>query len=185
VTVGALAPRKGQEYAVEALAILARSGVKATLELVGTGPDEAMLRRKVADAGLHDLVTFAGQQEDPRPYLKHADVFLLPSRQEGFAVALLEAMASALPAIATDVGGNAEALIDGKGGRIVPPQQPEAIAGAIADLASDRPRLPEMGRFNRQRITEKFSIEASARCLADWYIHGPLPRNKGASPAGR
>jgi glycosyltransferase involved in cell wall biosynthesis len=176
VTVGALAPRKGQEYAVEAIAILARSGVKATLELVGTGPDEAMLRRKVADAGLRGLVTFAGQQEDPRPYLKHADVFLLPSRQEGFPVALLEAMASALPAIATDVGGNAEALIDGKGGRVVPPQQPKAIAAAIAEMAVDRPRLPEMGRFNRQRVTEKFSIEASARRLADWYIHGPLPR---------
>jgi glycosyltransferase involved in cell wall biosynthesis len=182
VTVGALAPRKGQEYAVEALAMAAQSGVKATLELVGSGPDEAMLRSKVADAGLGKLVTFAGEHEDPRPYLNRADVFLLPSRQEGFAVALLEAMATALPVIATDVGGNAEALVDGKGGRIVPPLQPKAIAAAIAELAKDRRRLPEMGGFNRQRVTEKFSIEASARHLADWYIRGPSSRKSGAPP---
>lgn len=174
VTVGALAPRKGQEYAIEALSMLKESGVDATLDLVGAGPDEAKLRRLVADAGLGDLVSFAGEQEDPRPYLKRADVFLLPSRQEGFAVALLEAMATGLPVIATDVGGNAEALVDGEGGRIVPAQQPAAIAAAVADLAKERRRWPEIGRFNRARVQDRFSIDASARHLADWYIRGPF-----------
>jgi len=176
VTVGALAPRKGQEYAIEAVARLIRSGFEATLELVGAGPDEVMLRTKASEAGLGDRVIFAGEQRDPRPNLSRADIFVLPSRQEGFSNALLEAMASALPAVATDVGGNAEALIDGKGGRIVPPEQPEALATAIADLASDRPALAEMGRLNRQRVVDTFSLEASARSLADWYLHVPQKR---------
>jgi glycosyltransferase involved in cell wall biosynthesis len=174
LTVGALAHRKGQEYAIEALAQVRRAGVDAVLELVGAGPDEAMLRRLVAEAGLGDAVVFAGQHADPRPHLASADVFLLPSRQEGFSVALLEAMACSMPAIATDVGGNAEALVDGKGGRVVPALRPAAIAAAIAELARNRAGLAQMGDFNRGRVTELFSIEVSARRLADWYLGGPV-----------
>jgi len=172
VTVGVLAPRKGQEFAIEALAILIRSGVDATLALVGSGQDEPMLRRKASDAGIGDRVNFAGEQLDPRPYLAGADLFLLPSRQEGFSNALLEAMATALPVVATDVGGNAEAFVDGEGGRLVPPQQPAAMAAAIAELARDRSKLAEMGRVNRRRIAELYTLEASARNLARWYIGG-------------
>jgi glycosyltransferase involved in cell wall biosynthesis len=184
VTVGALAHRKGQEYAIEAMADVTRSGVSATLDLVGGGPDEEMLRRKVAGAGLHDRVTFSGEQNDPRPHLARADVFLLPSRQEGFSVALLEAMASALPAIVTDVGGNAEALVDGKGGRVVPPLQPGPMAAAISELSNNRERLGEMGGFNRHRVEELFSLKASARRLADWYTNGPPPRVAQGAPPG-
>jgi glycosyltransferase involved in cell wall biosynthesis len=177
VTVGALAPRKGQEYAIEALAILAGSGLEASLTLVGAGPDDAMLRRRASQAGVRDRVTFVGEQSDPRPYLAKADIFVLPSRQEGFSNALLEAMASGLPVIATDVGGNAEAIVDGEGGRIVPPQQPRAIASAIAELAPNRPRMAEMGRANRQRVADVFSLEASARHLAEWYLREPYVRD--------
>lgn len=169
VTVGALANRKGQEYAIEAMGQVKAAGVDVTLELVGAGPDEAMLRELVARRGLERVVTFAGQQNDPRRHLGVADVFLLPSRQEGFSVALLEAMASSMPAIVTDVGGNAEALVDGDGGRVVPPLDPAAISRAVVELARRRGDLPAMGRFNRKRVVELFSIEAAARRLAEWY----------------
>src|SRR5258708_5993332 len=148
VTVGSLTPLKGQRYAIQAVATLRDSGITATLELVGTGPDEFMLRREASAAGLTDSVIFAGEQADPRPFLTRADVFVLPSRVEGFSNALLEAMASALPAVATDVGGNSEALIHGAGGRIVPPGQPTAIPTAIVGLANPRSNLPGMGQFN-------------------------------------
>jgi glycosyltransferase involved in cell wall biosynthesis len=174
LTVGSLAPLKGQDYAVDALALLVKSGRDATLELVGAGPDESMLRTRASQAGVGDRVSFAGEQLDPRPYLARADVFVLPSRVEGFSNALLEAMASALPVVATDVGGNAEALIDGKGGRIVPPQQPGAIARAIEELAADRPKLVEMGHFNRRRVADLFSLDVSARRLAAWYLNAPI-----------
>lgn len=171
--LGVLAPRKGQEYAIEAMALLRQAGVAATLELVGSGPDETMLRRKVSEANLGDLVIFAGDPPDVRPYLSKADIFVFPSRQEGGAIALQEAMASALPVVAADVGGIPELLIDGQGGRIVPPRQPAALAAAVAELAGDRARLAEMGRFNKERIAKLFSLEVSTRKLADWYINGP------------
>jgi glycosyltransferase involved in cell wall biosynthesis len=170
VTVGALAPRKGQEYAIEALKLVVAAGVDAKLVLVGSGSDEAMLRRVAAGSGVDDRITFAGEHRDPRPFLSPADVFLLPSRQEGFSNAILEAMACGLPVIATDVGGNAEAIVHKQGGLIVEPQNPEVLAAAITELAGNREGLADMGRFNRERVAEHFSLEESARSLADWYF---------------
>jgi glycosyltransferase involved in cell wall biosynthesis len=175
VTVGALAPRKGQEYALEAIRLVRASGVDARLVLVGSGDDETKLRQMATELGVNDIVAFAGEQPDPRPYLASADVFLLPSRQEGFSNAILEAMAAALPVIATDVGGNAEAIVQGKGGVIVAPGNPEALAAAITLLAGEPGELREMGRFNRWRVAERFSLEASARNLANWYLRDGSP----------
>ncbi len=180
VTVGALSPRKGQEYAIAAIKLVAAAGVDANLVMVGAGPDEAMLRQAAAANGVEDRVTFVGEHPDPRPYLGAADALVLPSRQEGFSNAILEAMACALPVIATDVGGNAEAVVDGQGGFIVPPQDPQALAKAIVDLERDRDQLRAMGRFNRAQVAERFSLEASARALADWYLHrGPVAVEQG------
>jgi glycosyltransferase involved in cell wall biosynthesis len=170
VTVGALAPRKGQEYVIEALKLVDAAGVSAKLVLVGSGADEAMLQRVAAGSGVGDLITFAGEHADPRPFLSSADVFVLPSRQEGFSNAILEAMAAALPVIATDVGGNAEAIVQGQGGLIVEPGKPDALAAAIIELDRNRLELNAMGRFNRERVVERFSLEGSARSLADWYF---------------
>jgi glycosyltransferase involved in cell wall biosynthesis len=178
VVVGALSPRKGQEYAIAALSLLRSAGVDASLVLVGAGPDEPKLLALVARESLGDQVVFVGQA-DPRPHLEAADLFLMPSRQEGFSNALLEAMATALPVVATDVGGNAEALIDGEGGRVVPPEDPIAMADAVTGMAANRDDLFEMGRRNRVRVEREFTIERSARALADWYMLGP----RASSPA--
>lgn len=170
VTIGALAPRKGQEYAIEAMRMVTDAGVDAQLVLVGSGSDEQMLRKLVPDSGMENRVTFAGEHPDPRSFLSAADVFLLPSRQEGFSNAILEAMAAGLPVIATDVGGNAEAVEHGRGGLIVEPFSAQAIAGAITQLDRNRDEFETMGRFNRERAVARFSLDASARNLADWYF---------------
>lgn len=170
LTVGALADRKGQEYAIEALAIARQAGIDAELTLVGDGPNESSLSDLAARRGVATDVVFAGLSKDPRPFLMKADVFVLPSRQEGFSNALLEAMASGLPVVATDVGGNAEALEHGIGGRIVPPRDAAALAAAIIDLARDRSALPRMGAANRQRVERRFSLESSAAKVAAWYL---------------
>jgi glycosyltransferase involved in cell wall biosynthesis len=171
VTVGTLAHRKGQVSVLRAMGLLRAQGVEAELTLVGDGPDRALLEREAA--AVQADVVFAGEHRDPRPFLARSDVFVLPSAGEGFSNALLEAMASALPVVATDVGGNAEALGDGKGGRMVAPGDPEAIAAALAELAADRAQLAEMGRANRQRVERVFTLEASAARLADWYRRPP------------
>ena len=172
VIVGALAPRKGQEYALEAMRLVTAAGVDAHLTLVGSGADESMLRKLVDEKGPADRITFAGEHPDPRRFLSANDIFLLPSRQEGFSNAILEAMASGLPVIATDVGGNAEAIEHGRGGLIVPSHDSGALANAILELNRRRDELQDMGRFNRERVVERFSLEVSARTLAEWYFRG-------------
>jgi len=170
VTVGALAPLKGQAYAIQAMRLVTDAGVDARLVLVGSGTDEAKLRQLSNEIGVAELITFAGEHTDPRAFLSAAEIFLLPSRQEGFSNAILEAMASALPVIATDVGGNAEAVVDGHGGLLVELEKPEALAGAITEMNRQRDELEVMGRFNRRRVVERFSLDASARNLADLYL---------------
>jgi glycosyltransferase involved in cell wall biosynthesis len=177
LTVGALADRKGQEYAIDALALARKAGVDAELTLVGDGPNELMLRDLAGQHGVSEHVVFAGLSNDPRPFLKKADLFVLPSRQEGFSNALLEAMASGLPVVATDVGGNAEALEHGVGGRIVPPRDAAALAAAIIDVAGGRAALPRMGAANRQRIERQFSLESSAAKVAAWYLRADAKAN--------
>jgi len=169
LAVGSLAPLKGQVIALQALKLVHDAGVEATLDLVGSGPDESMLRATAQTLGITDSVNFRGACMDPRATLSRADLFLLPSRQEGFSNALLEAMASALPAVVTDVGGNSEALVDGEGGRVVPPEDAAAMAQAIVDLARSPDALAQFGRFNRALVEARFRIETSVDRLVDWY----------------
>lgn len=171
VTVGALEPRKGHEYGLGALRLILDAGIDARLTVVGGGSDENILRRIAKETSIDQQVLFAGPQLDPRPFLVDADIFLLPSRQEGFSNALLEAMASGLPVVATDVGGNREAVIDGEGGAVVRPLDPSAIAEAVLKLAGARDHLAGIGAANRQRVAEVFSLDASVRNLAAWYRH--------------
>ena len=81
-------------------------------------------------------------------------------------------MASGLPVVASDVGGNREAVGE-EGGRIVPPEDSEALATGILELSSDRRSLAAVGAANRERVTSRFSLDASVRRLADWYRLGP------------
>jgi glycosyltransferase involved in cell wall biosynthesis len=170
VSVGTLARRKGQRTALEALRSTLASGIDAHLTFVGSGPDETMLARTAATFGLAEHVRFAGFQSDPGPFLRDADLLLLPSEQEGFSNVLIEAMAAGLPVIATAVGGNAEAVIDGEGGIIVPSRDPDAMFRAIATLSGDRQHLATRGLANRDRVRERFSLQRSVDDLARWYL---------------
>ena len=168
--VGVLEERKGHENALRALKLLQAAGIDAELTIVGGGSKEARLRQVTTEMGLNNRVVFAGSQADPRPYLTAADVFVMPSRQEGFSNAVLEAMASGLPVIATDVGGNAEAVMHGEGGLIVPAGDSTALAKAIMQLHERRTDLGTFGRANRLRVEEHFSLAKSVRRLASWYL---------------
>jgi glycosyltransferase involved in cell wall biosynthesis len=175
LTIGALTPHKGQAIVIDALRLIVAAGVPATLTVVGAGPDDASLRRQAAGAGLASAIEFTGEVADPRTRLSQADAFVLASRDEGFSNAILEAMASALPVIATDAGGNAEAVAEGEGGFLVEAgsTQAQAMADRMQTLAANRALLRQMGQFNRQRAAAMFSLESSARCLADWYRSSP------------
>ncbi|WP_238007269.1 glycosyltransferase [Dactylosporangium sp. AC04546] len=138
VSVGSLeTPYKGIDTLIEALPMLVRAGLEAHLVHLGDGRCRAGLERLVRERRLGGRVAFAGAVPPGtavRRYLDDADLFVLPSRTEGLPRALIEAMARALPAIGTRVGGTPELL---SGAHLVPPGDPVALAYAITALVAD------------------------------------------------
>jgi glycosyltransferase involved in cell wall biosynthesis len=91
--------------------------------------------------------------------LNACDVFVLSSRQEGFPITILEAMAAGKPVIATDVGGCAEAVVDGEAGLIVPPETLATLADAILSVLADPERAQAMGASGRERVQREFTVD--------------------------
>jgi glycosyltransferase involved in cell wall biosynthesis len=118
------------------------------------------LQALVRNLNLGDHFHFAGGVTNLHEHLSAADIFVLPSRSEGFSNAIVEAMAASLPVVATNVGGNAEAVQDGVSGFIVPSEDPQALAAAIMQLLADPDKAKAMGSAGKQRVAEKFTIEA-------------------------
>jgi glycosyltransferase involved in cell wall biosynthesis len=135
------------------------------------------LEREASRLGIEPYVRFLGQVRDVAPYLAAADVFVLSSDAEGFSNALLEAMASSLACVATDVGGNAEALAEGAG-VVVPPRDESALAAALTALLADESRRKALGEAARRRAVETFGLERMVAETEAWYreiLAAPLP----------
>ena len=165
-TVGALtaALDKGQDVAVEALVLLHRRGVAATLDLVGPIHDAAAERRLLAAAergSVSDRVRLHGATDDVPAFLRRSDVLLFCSRDgaDVTPLVLMEALVHGRPVVATNVGSVSEVVIDGETGLLVPPGRPEAIAAAVARLAAD----PALGRVLVERgqghVAERYDID--------------------------
>jgi glycosyltransferase involved in cell wall biosynthesis len=130
-TVGRIEKVKGIHYLIMAMKIVLDKYPMARLEIIGDGsalPELIILSEKTK---ISNSVFFFGKLTDPIPNYKRMDVFVLPSLLEGFGLVLLEAMASGLPVIATNVDGIREVIVDGESGILVPPKNPRAIAKAI------------------------------------------------------
>lgn len=179
--VAQLSPWKGQDTAIEALKLLREEDIDAHLLLIGSAKFVARatrfdnesyvarLRKLVTDAGLDDRVSFLGEREDVPELVRALDVLLLPSWQEPFGRALIEAMALNVPVIATDVGGPAEIVEDGHEGYLVPPRKPEAWAQALRRFAEDPKRGREIGRAGRRRVEREFTLERHVGRMLDVY----------------
>ncbi|WFS61588.1 glycosyltransferase [Pseudodesulfovibrio thermohalotolerans] len=123
-----------------------RDGV--LLALVGDGETREEVERMIDELDLRDSVLMLGRRDDIPAWLRAMDVFVLPSRREGAPVSVLEAMACGVPVVATDVGGVSEILVDGENGRVVQPEDHEALAGAMLwmmDNPEARERFAEAG----------------------------------------
>src|SRR5262249_39551224 len=138
----------------------------ARLIILGEGPLEAQLKQQAAGLGVLDAVTFAGFQENPWPYVQHSDVFVLASRYEGLPNSVLEALALGVSVVATDCpGGTREIQRSAKQTALVPPESPEALAGAIivalnsAQKKSSAAKESDesLRRFDIQTIVEEYS----------------------------
>lgn len=168
--VGRQSPEKGIDLLIRAFPRVLEQLPGASLELIGVGPQQAANERLVAELGLEDRVDFLGLVPNPAPQLADADVVVLPSRREGLPLAALEALALARPLVATAVGGTPEVVRDGETGWLVPPDDPERLAGALVEAATDEPearRRADAGarlvraRFTSERMVER--IETLAR----------------------
>lgn len=163
-TVGRMQTVKAQPLLVRAFlrALALAPGLRAQLRLVlvGQGPLRGQCEALLAEAGASDLAWLAGERADVPDVMRGLDCFVLPSLVEGISNTILEAMASGLPVIATDVGGNADLVAAGATGRIVPPGDVEALAAAIVNLARSDDRGRAWGQAGRRRVVERFSLPA-------------------------
>ena len=169
VTVGRLAPEKGQDVLLEALARLRARGMHAALTLVGSGPADARLHDLAERLRLGDSVRFAGTLtgDDLVAVLADSDLFVLPSLREGFGVALVEAMATGLPAVATRSGGPAD-IVRAPDGILVQPGDPDALAAGIEEAAGVLEAFD--GRAVARGAAERFSASVVGARLVDLYV---------------
>lgn len=163
--VGRLVRVKGHDVLIRAMELLRGAVPEATLVVIGDGEERSALEEEVSRRGVEDAITFVGRQtpEEVRSILRQADVFVMPSRSEGLPLALLEAMASGLPVVASHVGGIPEVLTR-EVGLLVPPEDPAALAQALTDVLQNPTRRVEMGHaarvraqaFSSSRVTEAY-----------------------------
>ena len=163
VFVGRLAPEKGLDVLIDAWPHVVAAFPKARLTLIGEGPERPSLEARAARLGLGGAIELPGATDDPTGRLRAADLFVLPSREEGMSIALLEAMALGLPLVATSIPGNRRLVHDFKNGRLVPPGDPAALARTVIDQWSGFDRAFHMSRAARRRVQDEFSIQAVAR----------------------
>ncbi len=158
LTVGRLAVHKGLDVLLNALAQLS-SDLRWRLSIVGDGPEHAALAAQVSKLNLTERVTFKGwaKREALPAIYRNADLFLLPSREEGMANVLMEAMCAGLPSIATRIAGSSEAVVDGETGLLAPSEDAPALARALETLIRDAGARERMGRAARTRAEETYS----------------------------
>jgi glycosyltransferase involved in cell wall biosynthesis len=170
-TVGSICERKGTDILLEAAGIV--KDVRSDVAFEHLGPSvassEPQFKRKLAElaAGAVGL-SFLGPQ-DVASVLPRWSIFVLPSRQEAFPLATLEAMVVGLPVIASDVGGLPEQIVDGKTGILVPPADPHALARAILDLVGNPGLRRQLGEAARKHVAEFFTYERQAKGLDNAY----------------
>lgn len=172
-TVGNIRRVKGHDLFIRAAAAILTAFPNTSFSIAGDvlDPDYfAELQALVRDLNLTDRFHFAGGVANLRDHLAAADIFVLPSRSEGFSNAIVEAMAASLPVVATDVGGNAEAVENGVTGFIVPPEDPGALTSAISRLLSDPALAASMGSAGRQRALDLFTTEAMMQRITTTYV---------------
>ncbi len=174
LAVARLHPVKNLGVLLRALAILRDGGVAFTCRVVGEGDEREALESLRRELDLGDRVAFVGEltQSAVRDEWRQASVGVLSSDTEGMPVALMEAAACGVPVAATTVGGIPELVVDGETGWLVPPRDPQALAGALRRLLADAPARRRMGRAARERAVRLLSIEHQVDALTQAWRSG-------------
>jgi len=158
-SVGKLIPRKGYKYLLNAIPKIKKFFPNIKIVLTGDGEEEKNLKFLSQKLGLQEDVIFLGTRRDIPKIMSSFDVFVLPSLSEGIPFAILEALALKKPVVATDVGGVPEAVIEGRTGFLVPPEDSDSLAQAIISLLQDPELAKRLGEEGRQLVEERFNIK--------------------------
>jgi glycosyltransferase involved in cell wall biosynthesis len=169
LTVANLRPEKGYDTLLDAARLVADRGLPVRFVSVGGGPEEAAMEERRRTLGLGDRFSFLGLRHDVLRLLVAADMFVLPSRQEGLPVVLMEATGVGLPIVATAVGGVPHVLTDGVDGLVVPPDSPADLADAVATLVADRALRERLGRGAKARSV-MFDVTEASREIEGIYL---------------
>ena len=166
LSVGRIVHQKGLDLAMRALGDLKE--LNWEWHIAGDGPQMSVLQSLAKELGLGDRVHFLGWQSRQQlmKCYGQANIFLFPSRHEGMPNALLEAMASGLPVIASCIAGNEELVVDGETGYLVPSEDMEALQAALKKLLSEPESRQQMGNASRQHVEANYSWESTAQQYA-------------------
>ncbi len=182
VLVADLIPEDDIPNLLEAVVQVVAREPSFQLQIVGDGPCLPEARQTIEQRGLGEQVQLLGARHDVPELLRNASLFVLPSRTEGMSLAILEAMASGLPVVATRVGGNVEVVEDGQTGWLVPASDPVQLAEAILQVWGDRDLAQRFGEAGRERAHRHFEATHMVRQYEAMYLevlakgggdHGP------------
>jgi glycosyltransferase involved in cell wall biosynthesis len=176
VGLGRLVPIKGFDLLARALPALVAQIPSARLLLVGDGAERAHLGAIAASMGVAERLRMTGETTDVASYLAAADVVAVPSRNEGMGRVIVEAMALGLPVVATTVGGIPDVVTDGECGRLVEPEDTDALAAALIELGRDPALRRKLGEAAVRRAEAFSTAVASEKLLA---VYATLVRAKG------
>jgi glycosyltransferase involved in cell wall biosynthesis len=181
--VGRLAAVKGLPVLFQAMQGLTQNIPQFQLTVIGDGPDRTALEQMATDMGLGNHVDFVGykSQSEVAQMLQTQDMLVLPSFAEGVPVVLMEAMASSLPVVTTQIAGVPELVQDGVSGRLVPPGDADALREAMQQVLSNTAQAEQMGYAGRAKVVNEFDIRQEAAWLGtliQGYVDGKPPTTK-------
>ncbi|QLF70930.1 glycosyltransferase family 4 protein [Peteryoungia desertarenae] len=182
---GRVRHQKGTDLFVRAMIELLPSHPEWTAVISGRITSEHAgfadgLTKDIAAAGLSDRIRFLGEVDDIKPWYQRLTLYVAPSRNEGFGLTPLEAMASGTAVVASDAGAYAEMIVEGETGAVVPAGDYEKLKGAIAQLISDPARAMQAGKRGREHVVEEFALTGEAVRLGE--VYASLLTNPSSKP---
>ena len=180
---------KGHKYLVDACRLLRERGIDFVCDLIGDGPVRGQVAKQIADANLQDKVIIHGsrKRQEVADMVRAADVKVLASvptaegKREGIPVVIMEAMASGLPVISSQLSGIPELVDNGRTGILVAPGDAEALAAALQKLCENPALRYSMGQAGREKVLREFNMKINVAALADLFAHHADHAN-GTSP---
>jgi glycosyltransferase involved in cell wall biosynthesis len=183
VTTGTLEPRKNHRFVLEMMAAANRAGRRLTLDIFGDGPLRTDLERMTHALGLDDQVRFRGDRADVRDFLPRYRAYVHASQSESSSLAIIEAMAAALPIVAGNIGPIAELCTDGAEGRFWPLDDPARAAATVIELLGNEPERLKAASAASQRFHLEFSADVVAPRLRSFLLEpGPLVELEALAP---